>query len=108
MSINIPRWIDQNITPATIAGVNQGGCESGAYMPAVTYHTAKEIMCEHGDDVIDYIADVIIDDMPNNVETWGQICVYYLSLAVETWCYANEHLADWENEEPVADMEDSE
>jgi len=36
-TFTIPQWIEQDITPSTVAAILQGGCESGAYMPAVTY-----------------------------------------------------------------------
>ena len=37
LDIDVPGWIDQDITPADVAAIVQGGCASGAYMPAVTY-----------------------------------------------------------------------
>ena len=52
---NVPNWIEQDITHADIAAIVQGGCASGAYMPAVTYATAAAVMAEHGDDVLQYL-----------------------------------------------------
>lgn len=40
LGIEVPRWIDQDISPNDIAAICQGGCASGAYMPAVTYYQA--------------------------------------------------------------------
>jgi len=56
--IDVPEWIDQDISPSTVAAIVQGGCDSGAYMPAVTCSEALETMNEHGDDVLDYIQEV--------------------------------------------------
>ena len=50
-----PAWITQPLSPADIAAILQGGCDSGAYMPAVTYHEARVTMAEHGDDVLGYL-----------------------------------------------------
>ena len=37
LGIDVPRWIEQDIDCGMVASVLQGGCASGAYMPAVTY-----------------------------------------------------------------------
>ena len=52
VDIEVPGWIDQDISPQNIAAIVQGGCASGAYMPAVTYHQALETMSEYGDDIL--------------------------------------------------------
>jgi len=96
---NQPEWITQDLTPYDIAAINQGGCASGAYMPAVTYYDASQTMAEHGDDVLDYIDECMGEDVsPPPGTSWSGIAVYYLSLAVELWCSANEYLADWDND----------
>ena len=41
VDIEIPRWIEQDISPQDVAAIVQGGCESGAYMPAVTYQNRQ-------------------------------------------------------------------
>jgi len=38
MTYNQPAWIVNELTPYDLAAINQGGCASGAYMPAVTYY----------------------------------------------------------------------
>lgn len=85
MTANVPAWIDQDITPADVAAIIQGGCASGAYMPAVTYYTAKQTMAEHGDEVLEYIEDHL-GELPS-VEggSWSGIAVLFLSTAVEIW-----------------------
>ena len=55
----VPLWIDSDITWQTIASIHQGGCASGAYMPAVTYWQAIQTMSQHGDDVLEYITDCL-------------------------------------------------
>jgi hypothetical protein len=55
-----PKWLQSMGVieeMCTLQSISQGGCASGAYMPAVTYHTALETMLEHGDDILSYIED---------------------------------------------------
>ena len=86
-NIDVPKWINQDITPADVAAIMQGGCASGAYMPAVTYHLAAATMAEYGDDVLEYIEDqygeIPAHDMTD--ESWSGLACHYLSLAVELW-----------------------
>lgn len=107
--IEIPQWIDQNITPYDIAAICQGGCASGAYMPAVSYFEANKTMSEHGDDVLDYL-NAIYGELPKPPEdtSWRGLAVFYLSCAVESFCLGLEHLADWEDENPIKQKETEE
>ena len=89
--VRVPAWIEQDITPYDVAAINQGGCASGAYMPAVTYHQAIATMAEHGDDVLDYITDNMGElPAPRSDESWSGMAVFYLSVAVELWASAVE------------------
>lgn len=92
INIEIPSWIDQNITTHTIAAILEGGCSSGAYMPAVTYHEALATMGTYGNDVLDYIHENLGGEYeyPPKSESWEGIAVYYLSMAVELWAGAVE------------------
>jgi len=85
---NQPDWItcNQSLDFADIQAIQQGGCESGAYMPAVTYYTASQTMAIHGDDVLQYIEDSLgeIPDLPKD-SSWSGIAVFFLSYAVELW-----------------------
>ncbi len=85
-NIEIPAWIDEDISPNDVAAICQGGCASGAYMPAVTYYKALKTMQEHGDDVLQYIEDNM-DELPapKKGESWAGMAVFYLSVAVELW-----------------------
>lgn len=100
LGVDVPAWIDQDIDGATVAAIVQGGCESGAYMPAVTYHEAVAIMAEHGDDVVEYLRDhgwtevFTIDDQ----QTFRGFCCNLLSAAVES--FAND--AAWQVEDYLA------
>ena len=97
---NQPAFITQDVTPYDIAAINQGGCASGAYMPSVTYHIALETMNDHSDDILDYIEEALGEvPAPPTDGSWQGMAVFYVSLAVELWCSANEDLADWENDE---------
>jgi hypothetical protein len=86
LGIEIPIWIDRDITVYTVEAILHSGCDSGAYMPAVTYWDAKQTMSQQGDEITgflhdhDYSVSIISDD------TWGEICVRFLSAAVSLWC----------------------
>ena len=84
LEITAPPWIDQDLTIYDVDAIIQGGCASGAYMPAVTYCKARETMKEHGDDVLQYIQDSYGElPQPKDTESWSGIAVHYLSIAVE-------------------------
>ncbi len=84
--ITVPDWIEPDISPCDVAAINQGGCASGAYMPAVTYHQAQTTMAEHGDDVLQFIEDRLgeLPDVPDNI-SWSGLACHYLSAGVELW-----------------------
>lgn len=85
-SVTIPEWIDGDMTLHGIDAIYEGGCASGAYMPAVVYHEARQTMSAHGDDVLQFIEDQY-GDLPAvpRGESWSGIAVFYLSIAVELW-----------------------
>lgn len=84
--VDVPGWIEQDISCTDIAAIVQGGCASGAYMPAVTYYQATQIMAEHGDNVLEFIEDNLgeLPTIPAG-ESWSGIAVFFLSYAVELW-----------------------
>ena len=82
IDIEIPLWVQSDISCADIAAIVQGGCDSGAYMPAVTYWQALETMSEHGDEVMDYLYEP--PAVPEGLSWAGMACVY-VSAAVENW-----------------------
>ena len=86
LGLDVPEWIEQDISPYDIAAIVQGGCASGAYMPAVTYHQALATMSESGDDVMDFIEQTMgeLPSPPDSV-SWSGLAVFYLSVAVELW-----------------------
>jgi hypothetical protein len=85
--VDVPAFIEQDITASQVAAIIQGGCASGAYMPAVTYHTARETMNEHGDDVLQFIEDCLGGGLyaPPKGSSWAGLAVHFLSTAVELW-----------------------
>jgi hypothetical protein len=97
--MNQPNWITEELTPYDIAAIDQSGCASGAYMPAVTYSQAIATMGEYGDDVLSYIEDVFGELPDASGLSWGGIACLYLSTAVELFASANSHLADWEDDD---------
>ena len=80
-----PAWITQELDIADIQAIQQGGCASGAYMPAVTYYDALETMRRHGDEVIEYLSDNYGDMPVPEGLSWSHLNVYFLSSAVECW-----------------------
>ena len=97
---DFPEWIEE-LSPSDIAAINQGGCDSGAYMPAVTYSTAVETMAKYGDEIMQYLAwnDYFEPPTPPSDASWSQRCCFFLSAAVELWCRSHEHLEDWDKED---------
>jgi len=86
LGIDVPSWIDPDISPYDIAAIVQGGCASGAYMPAVTYHEATETMNRHGDDILQFIQDAYGElPKPRDGESWAGMACFYVSCGVELW-----------------------
>ena len=89
LGIDVPRWIEQDISPSDVAAILQGGCASGAYMPAVTYHQALATMSEHGDDVWSFIDDHYgldwFHSQADPASSWSGLACAYVSFAVEMW-----------------------
>jgi len=89
--VGVPDWIESDISPSDIAAILQGGCASGAYMPAVTYHKALATMAEHGDDVLEYVENALGElSKPPDGASWSGMACHYLSCAVELWASAVE------------------
>lgn len=108
--IDLPRWIDSDITVADLDAITYGGCESGAYMPAVTYYRALDTMREHGDDIMDYIETELGEiPAPREPISWSGMACYYLSLAVELWAgSAFKEIADYIEDELDEEGEEGE
>ena len=105
LGIDVPRWIEQDISPSTIAAILQGGCASGAYMPAVTYHQAVTTMSEHGDDVLQFIKDSYVElTVGIGGKSWSSIAVHFLSIGVELWASS----VEGEIREALEDSDDQE
>lgn len=80
--------VPSRLSIADIQAIQQGGCASGAYMPAVTYWQALETMDLYGDDVLAYIEDALGELPPTPHDaSWSQLACFYLSHAVELWCW---------------------
>lgn len=84
--VDVPAWIEPDITAGDVAAIVQGGCDSGAYMPAVTYSDAADTMSRHGDTILDYIESIYGElPAPPKGASWSGMAVHYLSCAVELW-----------------------
>ena len=82
------QWV--NLTNLyTLAAVVQHGALSGVYAPCVNYNIAIKTMAEHGDSVIDFLDEFSMnygDEISLEDTTWGEICVQFLSAAIDTLC----------------------
>ncbi len=111
LGIDVPEWIEQDITVYDVQAIVQGGCASGAYMPAVTYWWALKTMSEHGDDILDELEGVYVELIPPPTGTsWAGMAVYYVSMGVELWASGleselDDKEAEW-NEEEKERLED--
>lgn len=68
-----------------LIAIYQGGCASGACMPAVTYATALECMFKHYDSVesqIGYMGEITFNITE---KTFSSFCVNLCSMAVEDY-----------------------
>lgn len=71
-----------------IQAILQGGCASGAYMPAVTYSTSLECMAQCSDSVEKQLAEMDLEFSFNPAnDSFSGFCVDLCSAAVEAWCY---------------------
>ena len=88
--IDVPVWIAPDIDFYQVESIRQGGCASGAYMPAVTYYDAAETMAEYGEHVTDFLADAWGEPIEFNPseDGWSNFGARVLSLAVEIWAGA--------------------
>ena len=103
LDVDLPNWLEQDISPSDVAAICQGGCASGAYMPAVTYHQALKTMGEEGDEVLQYVEDALGELPEVKGQSWGQMACTYLSTAVELWASSVEsQLEEFEPEEEAA------
>jgi hypothetical protein len=54
-----PLWVDITLIGEDVSwwfDLAQHGCESGMYMPAVTYHEARDTFKRYGAEMLDYLA----------------------------------------------------
>jgi hypothetical protein len=103
--LEIPAWIEQDITVCDVRAICQGGCASGAYMPAVMYFEAKQTMAQHGEDIFDFIIDRLGESaLDNDFTGFGMKCCAWVCAAVELW--AAEALSLIEELEEEMDEED--
>ena len=102
--IEIPDWIDSDYfdlddtdrTLRTLTAIAQKGCDTGAYLPACTYHEVLATMAEHGNDVLETLETWgELPEIPTG-ESWAGIACLFLSQAVESW--AASALCDLDNE----------
>lgn len=110
-----PAWLPIPISPYHIAAILTGEeperanradhepLDSGCYMPAVEYYTARVVMEEYGDEVLDYLQRVTgrVPSPQMSRYSWCQLPCFFLSRAVLAFAREHAALADWENESPI-------
>jgi len=98
-------------TTHDVAAILQGGCDSGAWMPAVTYWAALETMRRDGDAVLDALSTTWADpaDLIDSEGSWGAWACALVSTAVELWAASiGDDLADQLDEEAEDQDEEGE
>ncbi len=90
--IEVPSYVTNpgdGSAPSThdVAAILQGGCESGAWMPAVTYWAALETMRRDGDAVLDALQSAGLDAtlLLDSEGSWAAWACDLVSAAVELW-----------------------
>jgi hypothetical protein len=70
-----------------LKAIKEGGCESGAYMPAVTYSTALKCMYEHYEEIEAIFQDHGYESIEFDLEseTFAGFSSRLVSMAVELW-----------------------
>lgn len=101
LGIDIPAFIDQDLSLYQLRAIVQGGCESGAYMPAVTYYQAAQTMADHGDAVLDQIQGMGPLSFVPCDESWHGFACRLVSMAVECWASSVEDLANLSFEDAI-------
>jgi len=98
LELDVPRWIEQDIDVNDVRAIIQGGCASGAYMPAVTYYQALKTMSEYGDEVLETLEGLDFGSDFLGL-SWSGMACHILSAAVEQWaCAIEDELAEIEDE----------
>ena len=84
---SVPDYVTKGLTFGDIEAIQQGGCASGAYMPAVTYHEALETMHRYGDEILERIEEAYgeLPEVPESMRSWAGMACFYVSTAVELW-----------------------
>jgi len=79
-------YMDRIVSISTMQAILQDGCASGAYMPAVEYHTAKACLFEMHDSIEDWAGDmeIVFNPLEDSVASFAALLC---SAAVENWCY---------------------
>lgn len=86
--IEIPDWVEQDITLDTCKSIAEYGCVGDQYGPGFLDYEAIQVMNRHGSKVFEYIEETL-GKMPelsdDNFRSWGSLACYYVSTAVELW-----------------------
>ncbi|MEE8598927.1 MAG: hypothetical protein V3S69_05375 [Dehalococcoidales bacterium] len=75
-------------TVNNLQAILQGGCASGAYMPAVTYHTANLCMAEYHTEIEELLTEDGCDSewvFNTATDSWACFASKLVASAVEVW-----------------------
>ncbi len=86
LGVQVPAWIDQDITLGTLTDIIEQG---GAVRAAVSYDPADAVMALHGDEVMEYLEDTL-GEPPAPAPANCSLACYYLSAAIEIWAASTE------------------
>jgi len=89
VNVIVPDWIDRSLTAIQLAGIYRGGCASGSFMPPCEFETARKVMAEHGDDVVDYLREHSPGFSEEIGDSWGAFCSRLLCTAIDRWAEVN-------------------
>ena len=100
--IEIPDWVEQDITLDTCKSIAKYGCEGDQYGPGFLHYEATQVMTRYGSKVFEYIYETL-GEMPklseDNLRSWGSLACHYVSTAVELWASQFTDLEEEEEEE---------
>lgn len=109
-----PAWLPEPITYYELASMlayeadhgrepRHEPLEGGSYMPAIQYDTARLVMEQYGDEVLDYLKSSTgrVPSPQMSRYAWCQLPCFFLSRAVLAFARKHASLADWENQNPI-------
>lgn len=90
-----PSWLIHEIDLSDVFSIYQGGCASGAFIPAVTYHIAEAWFNTHSEDMLQYVRDNDSNLVFNfNELPFSEFCTRICASAVEYFVFELVNILD--------------